>query len=277
MKYIAILITVYNRKETTLRCLRDLKRQEMPDEYTIEVYMTNDGCTDGTREAVAEQFPEVNIIDGDGNLYWNKGMIAAWEEAIRHRDYDFYLWLNDDTILLEGAIARLLKCSESLDDKALLVGTTTDESDESIITYGGRNNHRKILQPYEDSPRPCRLINGNVVLVPKYVYEIIGMNDSFYSHSRGDFDYSMRATESGVKVYIAPRIFGRCNRHDYSTLWFAPQTPLKQRWKLYQSRTGFNCTEEFYFRKKHYGILYAIVHRIINDVHVLIPQLWEKL
>ena len=51
MKQIAVLLTVFNRKEKTLLCLKNLYQQTLPNEYRIDIYLTNDGCTDGTPEA----------------------------------------------------------------------------------------------------------------------------------------------------------------------------------------------------------------------------------
>lgn len=81
MKLIAVLLTVHNRKEKTLCCLQNLFKQKIPNGYQIEVYLTDDGCTDGTPEAVHEQFPAVHIIKGDGSLFWNRGMYTAWDTA----------------------------------------------------------------------------------------------------------------------------------------------------------------------------------------------------
>lgn len=77
MRTIAALLTVYNRKEKTLACLRELFAQNIPDNYILNVYLTDDGCTDGTPEAIAIEFPSVHIIKGDGSLFWNRGMYAA--------------------------------------------------------------------------------------------------------------------------------------------------------------------------------------------------------
>lgn len=74
-KRIAVLLTVFNRRETTLTCLESLFSGSVPEGYSIEVYLTDDGCTDGTTDAVRERFPDVRIVAGDGSLYWNRGMI----------------------------------------------------------------------------------------------------------------------------------------------------------------------------------------------------------
>ena len=61
--------------------------------------MTDDGCTDGTIEAVRDKFHDVRIVKGDGSLFWNRGMLKAWEAASTEKSYDYYIWLNDDTII----------------------------------------------------------------------------------------------------------------------------------------------------------------------------------
>ena len=54
---IAILITVYNRKEYTLRCLDSVRKtwESWSDRIKLTVYLTDDGSTDGTKEALSEQ------------------------------------------------------------------------------------------------------------------------------------------------------------------------------------------------------------------------------
>ena len=61
MKRIAVLMTCHNRKAKTIRCLRNLYCQNI----NLDIFLVNDGCTDGTEEFVAKEFPKVNIIEGD--------------------------------------------------------------------------------------------------------------------------------------------------------------------------------------------------------------------
>ena len=93
MKYWAVLLTVFNRKEKTLECLGRLFDQLPIEDLQIDVFLTDDGCTDGTAEAVENLFPSVHILKG----IWNRGMLMAWKAAAETRNYDAYLWLNDDT------------------------------------------------------------------------------------------------------------------------------------------------------------------------------------
>ena len=123
MKQIAVLLTVHNRREKTLCCLQNLFKQKLNSDFLMDVYLTDDGCTDGTPEAIREQYPKVIIIKGDGNLFWNRGMYTAWKKAAETQDYDFYLWLNDDTFLFNNAIQTLLKESSEKNNKSIIVAS----------------------------------------------------------------------------------------------------------------------------------------------------------
>ena len=78
MKSIAVLLTVFNRKDKTLQSLERLYKLLPLDDIQVDVYLTDDGCTDGTPEALTEYFPQVNIIHAKGHLFWNRGMWTAW-------------------------------------------------------------------------------------------------------------------------------------------------------------------------------------------------------
>jgi GT2 family glycosyltransferase len=81
----AVLITCHNRKPKTLACLAALFNQELSPEVTIDVYLVDDGSTDGTAEAVHQAYPQVKILQGDGSLFWNRGMRKAFAEALISR------------------------------------------------------------------------------------------------------------------------------------------------------------------------------------------------
>lgn len=276
-KRIAVLMTVYNRKKVTLNCLKRLYEQIVPTDCQIDVYVTDDGCTDGTPETIKRLFPQVFIINGNGKLFWNHGMIKAWEAAVEKYDYDFYLWLNDDTELYEDSINRLIDNSIKCKHEALLVGTTCSSKDEMKYTYGGRYCNKPIISPSDTDFISCDEINGNVVLIPKYIYNKIGMNDPTFFHSRGDFDYSLRAKKYGLNVFVSPGLYGICDRHDFSYKWFDPKYSIKQRFKLYFSKYGFYARHEFLFVWRHFGILRAIIQYIKGIVHVLFPSLWNHI
>lgn len=273
-------MTVFNRKEKTLQCLKNIEEQTIHSnqEVKVDVYLTNDGCTDGTPEAVSEQYPNVCIIEGDGTLFWNRGMYVAWQEAAKS-DYDFYLWLNDDTFIYKDTISRLLEKSTTYKDKAILVGNCCAIGDKSTITYGGYELGTNKLNTNTCTDVPCGMINGNIVLIPKHVFDILGFNDYYYRHGSGDNDYGMMALKSGIKTYAIEGICGECNRHEQIAKWCDPQVPVSKRFKYLYSPggNGANPFEHFHYRRKFYGFIPACITFISNHIHTLCPILYNKI
>lgn len=262
-------MTVHNRRENTLRCLGHLFAQAVE---RLEVYLTDDACTDGTREAVMGAYPDIHIIEGDGSLFWNMGMRKAWAEAAR-TGFDFYLWLNDDTYLQPDAVAHLLDESARHDDSAIIVGATCASDDAQTVTYGGWQDD-KLISDISSATR-CETFNGNIVLVPRGVFDALGLNTDIFRHRGGDTEYGLRAGRNGIENWVAAGICGTCDIHEGAPVWCDPSQPLSRRWKNFFSPLGANPFEFFRFRKEYYGLLPAVKSFVTNFVHVLIPRLWS--
>jgi GT2 family glycosyltransferase len=217
---VAAVMAAYNRRELTLACLRSLAAQRAPG-ATLDAFVLDDASSDGTGKAIAEEFPEVTVLRGTGGLYWNGGMRSAFGAAIAG-DYDYYLWMNDDTTLDDGALALLLGTQRRLGghpDGAVIVAGSTRHPDTGELTYGGlvrpsrwRPLRWKLVEP-ADQPRACETINGNTVLVSREVVRRVGNIDPAFVQQMGDYDYGLRARAAGCSVWIAPGTVGTCATH----------------------------------------------------------------
>lgn len=272
MQTIAVLLTVHNRKAKTLECLRRLYAQLPFEGYLLDVYVTDDGCTDGTPEAVKQQFPQVHIIHGDGNLFWNRGMFIAWQEAAKE-DYDFYLWLNDDTLLLPNALKSLLASSQSKLNQAIIVAANRAKKEEKV-TYSGHNKNGKITP--NGSLQSCDTFNGNCVLIPRYVYQKLGNLDWKFRHAIGDLDYGYRAKRAGIEMYVSSEYLGICDNNPKLPAWARKEVPLLKRLKNLYSPLGYaEPIPFFHYERKNFGLMTAIKHFISIHIRVLFPQLWK--
>lgn len=271
-KKIAVLLTCFNRREKTLRCLHSLYEGTLQNEYQFEIFLVDDGSTDGTGVAVLKEFPDVKVIQGTGNLFWNRGMHLAWMTAVKNAIYDFYLWLNDDVVLLPNALQEVFTTYEQRPE-SIIVGTMASSKGE--ITYGAYGSSEQKLIP-NGLAQGCIKFNGNLVLIPKSAYERIGILDPKFPHAIGDFDYSLRATKAGIKSYITPNVSGICEEHKHLPLWCLPETPLKKRLKtLYSPLGNAHPRYFFYFEKRHYGLITAIKHYLTIHLRAIFPQLWK--
>ncbi len=273
---IAVLLTCYNRKEKTLNCLKSLFETFLPDNVQIEVFLVDDGSLDGTGSAVKKRFPLVNIIQGDGNLFWSKGMNLAWQKATETLYYDFYLWLNDDVILFKESIINLLNdVQKTGSNESILVGVC--QSATGKITYSGYKNLKKKIKliPNGDIQK-CDYFNGNLVLIPSCVFAKVGFLDPMFHHGKGDFDYGLRAKESGVNSYISSQYLGVCEVHDELPVWCNPKYPLKKRIKSFKSPLGGNPRLTFIIQRKYLGLIPATFHYVTIHLRLVCPSLWKK-
>lgn len=252
---IAVLITCHNRNVKTVECLGRLFSQALPPTIILKGYLVDDGCTDGTAEAVRRSFPTVRIIAGTGDLFWCRGMRLAWEHAAQE-DPDFYLWLNDDTMLFDGALDVVLATwRESGDSRTIVVGSCCDPA-SGKQTYGGQrriSGHPARLTTIlpQETAVECDTFQSNVLLVPRNAYECVGMIDKF-QHAIGDLDYGYRAKKAGCLCLVAPGFVAACTANDAPTYW-AKGPSRAERWRLLNSRKGLPFRDWLRFVRRHGG------------------------
>lgn len=270
---LAILLTCFNRKKKTLRCLSQLYNS-IPKHIDVVIFLVDDGSTDGTSEAVSHSFPSINIIQGTGDLYWNRGMHLAWEKASADKCFNYYLLLNDDSFLYEFALGELIDCAKKKRDHAIICGAFKSSINDDF-TYGGRDKNGNPVVPNGNLQR-CFSINGNCLLVPHKVFEKIGNLDPIFPHAIGDFDYGQRAMASGFDLITTRDYIGTCESNDQLPKWCYPQVPLKERFKALYSPLG-NSHPKYYFIyiHRHFGLYLAIKHFLSIHLRLCIPQLWK--
>ena len=272
---LAVLITVFNRIEKTKRCLDQLAEALSSIEEDVDMYLVDDGSTDGTAQVLKEEYPMVQVIQGDGTLFWNRGMRLAWETAAQTNDYDFFLWLNNDTYIFPNFLNQLLQHSARNGNRSIICAQTCSEIDRAP-TYGARNRKGSITS-YQDGIAQCEIINGNLVLVPKFVFAKVGFLDGMFHHSLGDFDYSLRAAKLGIISYVTEEPLAYCESNPSPWIWCRSDVPLIERIRNLYSPAGGNPPHiHFLYEKRHFGLITASFHYFTIHIRVIFPKLWPK-
>ncbi|NMG06337.1 glycosyltransferase family 2 protein [Brasilonema sp. UFV-L1] len=254
---LAVIMTCYNRRDITLACLRALYQQTKP----FDVYLTDDGSSDGTSDAIKASYPQVHILKGNGNLFWVGGMRLAFAEAMQ-RGYEYYLWLNDDTILESGILEHLLAIHRDLSEhshsSSIVVGSTKDPL-TGKPTYGGAvrskrwySNKFEFLEPSE-LLQECDTMYGNCVLISQFVARKVGNLDAAFIHSFGDLDYGLRARKLGCSIWVAPGYVGTCTKNSVRNSWADTDSPLLERLKKVVQVKGFPFKPWTVFCSRHSG------------------------
>jgi GT2 family glycosyltransferase len=81
-----------------------LRRQTVAGHRTIVV---DDGSTDGTREMLRSEFPEVIVLEGDGNLFWTAAINLGIRQALR-LGAEYVLTLNNDTVASGNLLEKMI-------------------------------------------------------------------------------------------------------------------------------------------------------------------------
>lgn len=260
------VMTSFNRRAATLACLARYELAARQAGVEPNAVLMDDGSTDGTAAAVRAQYPWVEVVVGDGSLFWNRGMHHAQARAMK-RNADHLLWLNDDTELLPDSIARLLETECALRTEhgkpVVVVGSTTDR-ETGRLTYGGHIAPKR-WKPFsyqrvwhETEAVECHAMNGNVVLIPMRIAQVVGNLDPVFEHAMGDTDYALRTRAMGYQLFVAPGLVGHCSNNSASGTYQDASLPLHARWKKMISRKGLPTRSWRHFTRRHGGLVWPI-------------------
>lgn len=212
---------VHNRREITLQCLRSLSNLELED-IDLKVVVVDDGSSDGTSEAIAERFPEVTVVRGDGSLWFTGGMNLGFEKALEDRP-DYILSINDDSIFQPDCLKRLVECAEehprSVVGPLLLLWNEPHRlfqvsPEWSVLAGGFRHWRHQTVWTVPDKPWETDIIVGNCVLFPVEAIEECGLMNAKRHPHWGDAEYTPRMKRMGWRLLVEPRARVFCQPND---------------------------------------------------------------
>ena len=252
----------------TLASLQSLQQaNNNPDQdLTLDVYLTDDGSTDGTSDEVQNRFPEVTLIKGDGNLFWAEGMRKSWKKALE-KEYDGYLLLNDDVEIYGNVFDQLLAahqyCQDTFGKSGIYIGPTEDKIKGKLTYSGSKILNRFLYTQKRLAPngkfQQCDLANANIMLVSRAVVEKIGILSEGYSHGKADYDYTLTANKNNIPVLVAPENCGHC-KNDHKDIYegFGDKSFIERKRILY-SPTGLDYESNLKYMKKFFPFRYPLV------------------
>jgi GT2 family glycosyltransferase len=251
-----VTMACYNRKDKTLKCLRSLFTATKST-FRANVVLFDDNSSDGTIDAVNKEFPSVTIIRGNGEAYWGGGMNAAMAEALV-LDFDYLLLLNDDCVLYEDALLNALDSYNEVIQKDptaknIIVGSLLDPLSNEISYSGFRRTNA--FRPAKLVKLSCDTFNGNFVLLPKLIAQILGPVDPVFVHQIGDVDYGYRAKKIGANIWLLREPVGECARNPGYAIFEVPGQTFFQRLDALRSIKGLPLRPWIVFMWRYGGII----------------------
>lgn len=202
-----VLAPIHNRKKTTLKFLRSFSNQTYPD---YQIVIVDDGSVDGSSEAILSEFPKTIILKGDGNLWWTGSMNRGLKYILSiAKNNDYVLAINDDVIVKNNYIGKLVSASEE-NDNAIVGSIYKNNENEDIIYDSGVKINWKTYQYYQVRYNKEKKFIEDVdtlatrgVLIPIVIFKKLGFFDRRLRHYAADYEYFFRARKTGCKLILS--------------------------------------------------------------------------
>ncbi len=201
------VVPCFNRTTDTLKFLKYFRKQDYPN---LKVVIVDDGSSDNTGLNVELNYPSVDILYGNGDLWWSGATNIGIRYALEH-DADYILTINDDSKYNESLVSSLYDTAK-LKGSYIVGAVQVEEKNESVIWAVGasmdfdRQRLMKLNFDGEDisileglkNPYPVQFNPGNGVLLPRSVFETVGFYDEVnLPQYHADSELLIRASKFG--------------------------------------------------------------------------------
>jgi GT2 family glycosyltransferase len=188
-----VCIVNWNCRELLRDCLQSLRRQAR--DLCLQVIVVDNASSDGAADVVRVEFPEVQLIRNDHNAGFARGNNQA-ARAARGR---YLFFLNNDTVVPDGALARLLAYAEAHPEVGMFGPRLRGGDGEFQTSYRSR-------------PTLAALLHRNSLV------RLTGLFRKSYHHFRREqFDphHTRRVdTLMGAALFLRRDVFERCGPWD---------------------------------------------------------------
>ncbi len=212
---ISVIIVNWNTRELLLNCIRSV--YETIPEIAFEVWVVDNGSSDGSPEAVKSRFPEVRLIENRQNL----GFAAANNQALRQMNGRYALLLNSDAELTEHAAQNLLAFMEAAPSAGMACGQLLNPDGSrqnsfanfpSLLALVSNESLLRLLWPsrfpskYRDYTHPIAIESGigACLMIRKSAMDIVGIFDESYFFFFEETDWAYRMKRAGWGSYFVP-------------------------------------------------------------------------
>jgi len=248
-------------------------------QVSYSVVVVDDGSTDGSSQMISKNFPQVYLLQGDGNFWWSGAVNMGSKYAIETLKTDYILLWNDDIYLDDQYFANLASIIKDDDSRQIYGSYIYEYPDKNKIWATGgyfnkflgiRKTHRNTANDFNN-----QWFTGMGTVIPSnIVIELNYWDAANFPQYHGDVDFTLRAFKKGIKLIAKPGL-KLWNKVEYSS-FIARKT-----WKDYirslriiQSR--YNIKKEALFLRKHSVTPLWIVYFSFRQAKYLISFINNK-
>ena len=261
---LATIIPIYNGLSFTklaLKSIHSCMELVSDSEMDNRIIVVDDGSTDGSADWIAENYPEVIILKGDGNLWWSGGVNVGIKHAIHSLMCDFVLWWNND---VKPDIDYYLNLKKVLQNQSSLniIGSKIYYSNDpdriwSMGGYFNSRNGKKYMIGFKekdtgqyDMPLEADWLPGMGTVIHNSVFDQVGyVNEKLFPQYHGDSDFTYRAKVNGISIIVEPslKIWNNTDNSGYRK-----KKSLKDlRQTMFGLRSNYNIKKDLAFYRIH--------------------------
>jgi len=207
-----IIILNWNGKEDTVECIESVKRLNYPN---YEIIVVDNASIDGSVSLFKRKFSDITIIENEKNLGYAEGFNIGIKYAFE-RDADYFLILNNDTIIDKSALSELVKVAESDPDIGFVSGKVYFYDEPNRLQTVGKKDHPISLVGFHigrneydngqyDYIKEYNFIDDVFLLVKKDVYQKVGGYDPNFFLYCEETDWCARVRRAGFKIIYSPK------------------------------------------------------------------------
>jgi N-acetylglucosaminyl-diphospho-decaprenol L-rhamnosyltransferase len=262
---LSIVLVCWNNKAYLDPCLKSLYETGMQNSF--DVIVVDNGSTDGSQQMLAEKYPQVKLIQNEGNL----GLGKASNQGIEATQGRHVLLLNNDTIVNGAAFDAMVDFLEGHPRVGAVGGKilNPDGSVQSCYNYFSTlweefliatRLGEKIRPGY-----PSVMIGNEIksvdwmtsacLMVRRATLDEVGLLDEGYFIYGDEVDLQYRVKKAGWEIYYLPEATTIHYGGRSMTRW--PRRKLVYRGKML-------------FYKNHYGFLKTFILRLMFGIISLV-------
>lgn len=204
MRILTIIVT-YNGIRWMQRCLQSLRDSEVP----TDIYIIDNGSTDGTQAFVREHFPEATMVQNSRNEGFGRANNRGFRHALEHA-YDYVYLINEDAWMMPSTLGRLIACHQHHPEYGLLSPAQWQADglalDRNFLKGPCSQNprlHRDLLSgTFQEEVYEVETVMAAHWLLPTSTIRKIGFFSPTYPHYGEDDDYTARLRFHGLQVGV---------------------------------------------------------------------------
>jgi len=272
---VSIVIVSYNTRRILDECIASIKRETA---VSHEIIVVDNASRDDSTRMLKEKYPEVRLIENSENAGFAKANNQGFEVA---RGKYFFM-LNSDTVVLDGAIDKLVDFMEKTPDAGICAPRNAGRAGElqyscdhfpgiwnTLCVYSNLVNRfpkvkmfRRSRMQYWDyaAVRDVERVAGCSLMIRSELYRELGGLDSNYFMYFEETDLCYRVISEGYRVVYLPYT---------AIIHYGGESSAAQTGERVINRTiySYYLVSQYYFYRKNYGLFAMIAIRGLDAAY----------